>query len=344
MVIDELVAKFSIKVDSNSVKKFNTTVGGLSRSLSRLPIRSLAAGSAIGLFASVLTRAALGVASYGTGLSNLSQSLDVPATKLQALQLAAKESGQSFSNVAQALGVLQSQFAGLLSGKGLSPQLSAALGSLSKVSGIDLRPITDTGKLKTTAQFLEQISNALRKVPSQRQRVAFSQRIFGTNVLPTLSRLPSAERTVGQAYFSTPKIIAQGKELQESLAKLEFAFKQLSLVIGSSILPVINGLTKAMQFVAHPTKKTFGVVTKEAASFFVPAEHSLLGSLANKLQGFREDAIKKTTAYHHESSNATTQNSTVTNAPVTNNVTNTQNIHYNNSNAFLSSLLIPEIR
>jgi len=343
MVIDELVAKFSIKVDGNSVKKFNTTVGSLGKSLSRLPIRSLAAGSAIGLFATMLTRAALGVASYGTGLSNLSQSLDVPATKLQALQLAAKESGQSFSSTAQALGVLQSQFAGLLSGKGLSPQLSAALGSLSKVSGIDLRPITDNGKLKTTAQFLDQIANALRKVPSERQKVAFSQRIFGSNILPTLSKLPSAERTVRETGVSTPKVIQQGKELQETLAKLGFAFKQLSVGIGTLVTPVIKSLTKSMEFWAHPVK-SFNALEKQGFTSLSPKDESPFGVLMDKIKGFRSSAISQTAAYHNESTNTSTQNSAVTNAPVTNNVSNTQNIHYNNSNAFLSSLLIPEIR
>ena len=344
MVIDELVAKFSIKVDSNSVKKFNTTVGGLAKSLNRLPIKSIAAGSAIGILAEVMSRAVLGLAPYATGLSNLSQSLDVPVSKLQALQLASKEAGVSFNTTAQAVGVLQSQFSSMLSGKGFSPQIAAALGALSRVSGKTFSLKTDDGKLKTTAQLLQQVFNALKGIKSNRQAVALSQRLFGgANLLPVINKYRQAQTTVSSYGVDSSDFIAKGKELQETLAKLGFAFKQLSVAAGIGILEPLKKLTESIEFWSHPVK-SFKEIGASKLPDVVPTDESPLSMLSNKLKLFRSDAIKQTASYHTESATANTQNSSVTNAPVTNNVSNTQNIHYNNSNAFLSSLLIPEIR
>lgn len=255
--------------------------GGLAAMLGPLVIAAAVAAAlaaAVGVVVKGLFDLATTVAKTDTQMEDLSERTGVSIRNLNALRVAAAESGKSFSTIENGL----TRFVNNLAiGENGTTRFSRVM---------DQFGITSQGAFKNTNDALEQTIIKINSIESPANRAAAAFQVFGIRsdgFVTALSRLGTnleearkrAERFTGQV---GPEQTAKSKSFEVSLNQLGLAAKGLGDAIGRALIPYIQPLIDLLTDVVIWTRKgleIFGPFIEFLVNVAAPGTLPLLKNL-----------------------------------------------------------------
>ena len=239
MIIEELVAKLGISIDANKWNAALKSLGDLKKSFKSFALFITGASAGLVYFESKLSKMAF-------SLKNQSQILQLSTKKIQALRLAAKEAGTPFTGVTSAISQLQAALANFRSGLGFPANLQKGLALLSRFSHRTI----NVERLKNGEQLFRQISISLSRIKNTQLKEGALNQLFGnSDLLPLigngLNKINAAfNQLKNRKLFYSKDELKRATEFGMQLSVISAELKKQALVLGISLLPAINKLSK----------------------------------------------------------------------------------------------------
>lgn len=229
MALREILASFGVSFDDKELKEGHKEIESMLGSLKEFGEAVIAAFAVEKIFEFVH-----GLTEQAVALERQSQALGMSLDELQQWNFAAQMSGVSAEALSASLGKL--------SGGKYDKKALAALGVEAKDAG---------GELKTGADLLEDIAEALTKVDNPSQRNAMAMKVLGKNyktLLPLLlqgadgiEKLKGEFDKLGGGFDE--EFAKKGHEFDADIIRLQVTWKKLAIEVVGRVLPTFVKIT-----------------------------------------------------------------------------------------------------
>lgn len=212
---------------SGGLQSMLTSAGGLSGAL----------GSLVPLVSGVgLAAMAKGAIDAADNMNDLSQKTGVSVERLSQFDQAAKMSGTTLEAVGGAMVKL---------GRNLAESDTGPAAQALKQLGISA---TDAnGKLKTTDQVVLDVADRFAKMPDGAQKSALAIQLFGKSGADMIPLLNGGRKAVESLSVTMSGKFAKGAdEVNDKMVSLQTKLLQLSVKLGTALMPVLMQVTDAL--------------------------------------------------------------------------------------------------
>jgi hypothetical protein len=268
MVIRELFAKLGLQVDDTAFRAADAAIGAVKGGL-------LALGGAVSAARVAMAAAIKSTADYASEIHDLSAATGVSTDNLQVLGYAGKLAGVGLEEVAQGLAHLsRSAFEASTAGG----EAGAAFFRL----GVDAYDAT--GKVKDINQLLPEVAAALGRIQNPTERTALAMQVFGRSgarLTQTLTKFGGdmeavRKEAVKLGIVLDEKTIQAGKDLGDTIDRVNFAIKGVIYAIGTPLLGKLRSMLEGWvrwtevnrRFIALRVHEAIGHVNNAMAGLY----------------------------------------------------------------------------
>lgn len=270
MIIQELVAKLSLQVDTKALDQFQNKMGNLRDSL-------LTLGAPVAAAAGVMFGFAKTTADVGDEAIKTSQKVGVNVETLQEMQYAAGLADVSNEGLATGLKFLS---------KNLFEATSGAKGQLETFKKLNIAYKDGNGKVRDTADVMMDAADRFAGMEDGPAKTALAMELFGkagSEMIPLLNGGSKGFREMAEEARAFGTVIDEdsarlSEEFNDNLTRTMRLGAGIRNMVGAKLIPIINGLNlKFMDFV----KNNKQIIAQKIDKFF-----GTLGNVIEKTWNF----------------------------------------------------------
>jgi hypothetical protein len=242
-IIDKLVAVVGIEIDQPKIKEVDKALDKVKKQF--LDIKTTVTLATIGIFEFErrLTRSI-------QNMGNTSKLLGIATDDFQALNYAASKSGMSVESITGAVSKLNDQLSDVSTHHRIPTELLQNLGQLSHYTGNKIDVFDVDGKLKQGYELFKQISTEIKKL-EPRDQLSFSNRFFGSNIIPILDKVKEAKKELKErGLLLSDKDIKDVEKVNAQFRLLGQSFEFLAKKGAIALAPIFEEVLKSVNDLA----------------------------------------------------------------------------------------------
>lgn len=261
MIIRELFALLGFKTDDSGAKKFEDTLADLKKAAETAVVGVLAVGGAA-------AAAVLELAAFGGEAKDLSTILGTNVEALQELEYAAKLGGSSAEAMRASLSGLNATLGGTT---------EKAAKTRAMLTGLGVATRDGQGRIRETEGVLNDLADALVKIPDPAKRSAVASKILGDSgkaLIPLLNQgaagieaLRTEARELGAVVGE--EVVGAADDLGDELDRLKVVGLGFSRTLGGALIPSISIVAKGVTAWTKENRVLIQVGIKEFAQDLV---------------------------------------------------------------------------
>lgn len=257
MIIQELVALLSLKVDTKALDNFQDKLGGVRDSL-------LTMGAPVAAAAGVMFGFAKTTADAGDEAIKTAQKVGVNVETLQEMQYAAGLADVSNEGLATGLKFLS---------KNIFEATQGAKGQLETFKKLNIAYKDSNGKVKNTADVMMEASDRFAGMEDGPAKTALAMELFGkagADMIPLLNGGSKGFREMAEEARAFGTVIDEdsaklSEEFNDNITRTTRLFAGIRNMVGAKLIPIINGLNlKFLDFV----KNNKQIISQKIEKFF----------------------------------------------------------------------------